>query len=156
MKKTILITIIALFGTAITFAQSPNYQDIIYVTPTGAGTHSGDSWANATSSIAQAQTLAQTHNADVWVAEGIYYGDTTMDNAFTMVEGVDVYGGFAGNEPLNFNLAMRDFQNHESVLDGQNSQRVLQQPSDFGSLTVWDGFTIRNGRVVTNYSGYRW
>ena len=72
------------------FAQ--NYGGIIYVSPTGAGTHAGNSWANATSSIDTAQTLAQTHNAVVWVAAGTYYGDTsaTAESAFTMMEGVNV------------------------------------------------------------------
>ena len=152
MKKTILITITVLLGTTMAFAQSPNYQGIIYVTPSGAGTHSGDSWANATSSIDTAQTLAQAHNAVVWVAAGTYYGNTTASTttpsgAFTMKENVNVYGGFAGNEPAEYNLSLRDFENHKTILDGQHSRRVLYQPSEFNVLTVWDGFSICHGRV---------
>ena len=111
MKK-ILYVLMTLMSIAGAIAQTPNYDGIIYVTPTGAGTHSGDSWANATSSIADAQSIAQAHNAVVWVAAGIYYGDTTStsENAFTMVDGVNVYGGFAGNEPANYDLSLRDFQ----------------------------------------------
>ena len=140
-----------LMSIAGAIAQTPNYDGIIYVTPTGAGTHSGDSWANATSSIADAQSIAQAHNAVVWVAAGIYYGDTTStsENAFTMVDGVNVYGGFAGNEPANYDLSLRDFQTNNSILDGDSARRVL-----YGNLsvrTVWNGFTIQNG-IASGYS----
>lgn len=52
-------------GASFLMAQTPVYNGIIYVTPTGAGNRSGNSWANATSSIDTAQTLAQTYNAVV-------------------------------------------------------------------------------------------
>lgn len=129
------------------------YDSIIYVTVTGAGTHSGNSWANATSSIDTAQTLAQVHNAVVWVAAGIYYGDTTSANAFTMHDGVSVYGGFAGNEPADYNLSLRDFEMNATILDGQNVRRVLYQPSAFGEEAVWDGFTITHGQITGNGAG---
>ena len=128
-----------------------NNDSIIYVTVTGAGTHSGNSWENAMSSIDSAQALAQTHNAVVWVAAGVYYGDTTAANAFTMVEDVNVFGGFAGNEPANFNLSLRDFEENATILDGQNARRVLYQPFPFNKLTLWDGFTIQNGKTANDY-----
>jgi len=156
MKKIALITMVAMLGLATAFAQSPNYQGIIYVTPTGAGTQSGDSWANATSSIATAQNLAQEHNAMVWVAAGTYYGSTTYSgsNAFYLKEGVNVYGGFAGDEPDNFDLNLRDFVTNTSILDGNFERRVLFQSSDYSTPTTWDGFTIQNGRLSSNSSPY--
>lgn len=146
MKKILCIIAVTLMGVAAIFAQSPNYQGIIYVTPTGAGTHSGDSWANATSSIADAQTIAQAHNAMVWVAAGTYYGSETDTTAFRTVSGVNVYGGFAGNESANFNLSHRDFNAHQTILDGRNQRRVLTADNAY-----WDGFTIQNG--FTSWSG---
>lgn len=134
----------ALMAIMTVFAQTPNYQGIVYVTPTGAGTHSGDSWANATSSIGDAQVIAATYNSVVWVAAGSYYGDIS-DNAFTMIDGVNVYGGFAGTEPADFDLSLRDFEANETILDGDSARRVLYQPSNFIDTTIWDGFTIRNG-----------
>ena len=147
MRRFLCIIAIVLMGMTSIFAQTPNYQGVIYVTPTGAGTHSGDSWANATSSIADAQIFAQANNAVVWVAAGIYYGDTTVtaENAFTMMDGVNVYGGFAGNEPANYDLSQRNFETNETILDGDSARRVLYQPSGFSDTTIWDGFTIRNG-----------
>ena len=131
-----------------------NYTDIIYVTQNGAGTQTGEDWANATSSLSFASVLARTYNADIWVAAGTYYGDTaaTSENAFTMVDGVNVYGGFAGNEPTNYDLSQRDFETNTTILDGQNMRRVLYQPSYFNTLTTWDGFTIQNGYAIE--SGY--
>ncbi len=154
MKKIILFAII-LTEIAVAFAQTPNYQGIVYVTPTGAGTHSGDSWANATSALDTAQALAQANNCVVWVAAGVYYGDTasSAENAFTMVDGVDVYGGFAGTEPANFDLSLRDFETNETILDGDSARRVLYQPWNFSDTTVWDGFTIRNGYTSSNGGG---
>ncbi|MBO4655100.1 MAG: hypothetical protein J5644_06110 [Bacteroidales bacterium] len=139
MKK-FLFLFFALTNIIIGWSQNTNYQWIIYVTPTGAGTHSGNSWANATSSIEDAQALAQTHNAVVWVAAGTYYGDTAAANAFTMRDGVSVYGGFAGNESADYDLSLRDFETNATILDGQNARRVLY------TVTV----TMRN-----KHNGYR-
>ena len=155
MKKIAVIAILSflIMGTGVLVAQAPTYQGIVYVTPTGSGTHSGDSWANATSSIDTAQRIAQTNNAVVWVATGTYYGDTTSSNAFEMRDGVSVYGGFAGNEPANYDLSLRDFEVNTTILDGQNVRRVLYQPSSFYNQTTWDGFTIRNGNASYGYGG---
>jgi hypothetical protein len=131
----------------------PTFSNVVYVTPTGAGELDGTSWENAMNDIQSAMATAHTHNADVWVAEGVYYGDTTAGNAFTMVDGINVYGGFAGNEPDDYDLSLRDFTAHPTILDGQNARRVLNQETDFTAATTWDGFTVRNGYSTTNGGG---
>jgi hypothetical protein len=129
----------------------PEYGDVVYVKQGGSGTMDGTSWTNAMASVSEALSIAAMNNADVWVAEGTYYGDSISSNAFSMVEGVNVYGGFAGNEAENYNLSQRDFDAHATILDGQNNQRVLYQPNAFSNQhTIWDGFTIQNGRVGSN------
>ena len=133
----------------------PEYTDgIIYVTSTGAGVQDGTSWANAMSDINTAILYSTIcGNPRVWVAEGTYYGDTTADNAFTMEDGVHVYGGFQGTEPATFNLSARDLETHQSILDGQGVRRVLYQPTALtNDSIVWDGFTLTNGQV-SNYGG---
>lgn len=97
------------------YTQTPNYQGVIYVTPTGACTRTGDSWNNAMSLIADAQVIAPNINADVWVASGVYFGDTLSDNALTMY-GVNVYGGFVGTEPSDYDLIMRDFETNATII----------------------------------------
>ena len=59
---------------------------------------------------------------------------------------MNVYGGFAGNET---DLSQRDIASHVTVLDGQNSQRVLCQTDYFTVPTTWDGFTIQNGYNIS-------
>ncbi|MBP5563986.1 MAG: fibronectin type III domain-containing protein, partial [Bacteroidales bacterium] len=127
----------------------PAYGNIIYVTQNGGGSHDGSSWDNATGDLNLALGLAEMYNADVWVAEGVYYGDTMAISAFTMHDGVNVYGGFEGNEPETFDLSQRDLTAHVTALDGGNARRVLNQPGSFTHRTVWDGLTLRNG----NYTG---
>lgn len=133
----------------------PQYGDIIYVTQQGADAGTGESWENATASLTDALSLAKTYGADVWVAAGTYYGNTSSNNAFTMQEGVSVYGGFAGNEPEDYDLALRDFETNTTILDGQGVRRVLYQPNDFTAATAvtWDGFTIQNGAHYDNGPG---
>ena len=138
---------------AVTLPELPSNGIIIYVTQTGAGNRSGGSWSNALDDLAAAVALAKIYGADVWVAEGVYYGDTTSSDAFTLVEGVDVYGGFAGNESADYDLSQRNFTVHPTILDGQNTRRVINQPTDFGAVTVWDGFTVRNGNTNGNGGG---
>lgn len=128
----------------------PDYENVVYVTANGAGDRTGTSWENAIDNIANAILVAQTFNADVWVAEGVYYGDSVSTNAFEMVDGVSLYGGFAGNET---ELSQRDLAAHVTVLDGQHSQRVLNQPNVFTQTTHVDGFTFRNGYATTHGGG---
>lgn len=135
--------------------QLPSYNGIVYVKQNGAGNGSGDSWENAMPSIKSALNVAAVNNAKVWVAAGTYYGDGVSVNAFVIKPDVNVYGGFAGNEPADYDLSLRDFDANASVLDGQYSQRVLYQKEHFTANTavVWDGFTIQNGRVNDNGAG---
>lgn len=133
----------------------PEYTNgIIYVTPTGAGLRDGTSWANAMDDINTAILHSSlSGHPQVWVAEGTYQGDTGA-NAFTMVGGVDVYGGFAGNESATFNLDARDREAHLTVLDGMGSRRVLYQPADLtNDSSIWDGFTLTGGQAGDNDGG---
>ena len=122
----------------------PSANNIIYVTTTGAGLKNGSSWENATPylNIALSETSTMATKPTVWVAAGIYKGDGVSASAFTMAEGVNVYGGFAGTET---SLEQRDYETNVTILDGQGTQRVLYQDKAYTTATVWDGFTIRNG-----------
>ena len=134
----------------------PEYPSgIIYVTSTGAGLRDGTSWGNAMDDINTAVLYSSlSGHPQVWVAEGTYQGDTAGLSAFTMMGGVDVYGGFAGNEPATFNLDARNVETHLTVLDGVGSRRVLYQPTAFPTdSAVWDGFLISGGRLA-NYGDY--
>ena len=76
---------------------------------------------------------------------GASSGDTvlvqagTYEGNFTMKDGVYVSGGW--NEDFTAQTE------HASILDAKQSGRVLNQPADFTTLTIWDNFTIQNGKL---------
>ncbi len=57
-----------------------------------------------------------------------------------MKEGVNVIGGWDANFETQTDYA--------TILDAQENGRVLEQPSDFTTLTVWSNFTIQNGKLT--------
>ena len=141
----------------VTFTTRPKLVDHLYVTTTGTG--DGSSWENATNdlnwAVSTAGLVRQEFDVEpvVWVAGGTYYGDGISENAFTMAEGVNVYGGFEGNEPADYDLSQRDLTAHATILDGQNSQRVLYQTENYTITTIWDGFTIQHGNASGHGGG---
>lgn len=144
--------IVWIFALGMAFDAFGQETTLLYVKQGGAGDKSGNSWANAADNLNAVLDIASQmqNKPTIWVAEGTYYGDGIAENnAFTMVEGVNVYGGFAGTET---ELSQRDIVNHPTILDGQNVQRVLCQPTSFtvATATVWDGFVIEKGRLTTD------
>ncbi|MDR0415508.1 MAG: right-handed parallel beta-helix repeat-containing protein, partial [Prevotellaceae bacterium] len=126
-----------------------------YVTPTGAGAKNGTSWDNAFGNIQLAIDKAIADSTDeVWVKQGIYkplalYSPSNA-NSLTWKSGVNVYGGFAGNET---DRSQRSLDAKLTVLDGDNVSRtaILQGFITFKTLTTWSGFTLQNG--VSPYYG---
>ena len=64
----------------------------------------------------------------------------TYEGNFTMKDGVYVSGGW--NEDFTAQTE------HASTLDAKADGRVLNQPNDFTTLTIWDNFTIQNGKLT--------
>lgn len=195
-KKTIMIIrtlstaiLILLLSTSMAMAQTTIYVDADATT----GANDGSSWDDAYTEIADALKWAREQwdgdtaswDADnplnIWVAggtylplydaaDGQYTTDGGRDNAFVMVEFVNVYGGFAGAEdPTTFDLADRDFEANETILSGDlngddavtgsgetltfanNSDNVLRVvigafTNDEASAAL-DGFTISGGNA---------
>ena len=83
--------------------------------------------------------------------DGASSGDTvlvqagTYEGNFTMEEGVYVSGGW--NEDFTAQTE------HASILDAKQSGRVLNQPANFATLTIWDNFTIQNGKLTAADGG---
>lgn len=145
----------------------------IYVTQNGAGNKDGTAWNNAYDNAQLQQAIFKAKTAkikQVWVAKGIYKpteslsktgtladGSTPVnqrDNTFILQAGVQLFGGFAGNEAPDFDLQKRDFIKNETILsgdlnnnntadDGDSYHVVASQNSSAGAAL--DGFTIQHG-----------
>lgn len=126
-----------------------------YVKPTASGTGTGGSWANAAGAT-QLQTIisAAASGSQVWVAAGTYIpnayppgssgGSTAADDAFELVNGVAVYGGFAGTETL---LSQRNVATNVTILSGNNTCNHVVVSEGNNSTAILDGFTIEKGRA---------
>ncbi len=82
----------------------------------------------------QAAINAASSGDELKVQAGTYIGN------FTMKEGVNVSGGW--NESFT---AQTDYA---TILDAQANGRVLEQPANFTTLTVWSNLTIQNGKLT--------
>ena len=136
---------------AVTFVEY--VANITYVKAGGTG--DGSSWANATGSIQDA-LFASSFGDEVWVAKGKYLTPgNKVDSSFTLVNGVSLYGGFAGTETSvdqrkNYRMGEVNETKLSADLDGNgfltggNGARVV-----FGEFlneaTTVDGFTITGG-----------
>lgn len=108
----------------------------------------GSSWASPLTSLTDA--LDQAAPGDqIWVAQGIYLPTTDADRAatFRLHEGVEIYGGFAGNET---ELTKRDVTQYPTILSGDIGSPGVPDDNVFHVVTatengVLDGFTISGG-----------
>jgi formylglycine-generating enzyme required for sulfatase activity len=138
---------------------------IIYVDEDATGTNDGSSWGNAFNHLQDGLAVAES-GEQIWVAEGIYRPDEDTANpdgtgdrwaTFGLINGVAIYGGFAGYET---SLEERDLDTYETVLSGdladndgpdfanhgENSIHVVKS-SFCDETAVLDGFTITAGNA---------
>ncbi|MBQ9751607.1 MAG: hypothetical protein IJV81_02100 [Paludibacteraceae bacterium] len=87
----------------------------------------------------QAAVDAANSGDTVLVQAGTYEGN------FIMKDGVYVSGGW--NEDFTAQTE------HASILDAKANGRVLNQPNNFTTLTIWDNFTIQNGKLTEALAG---
>ena len=114
---------------------SANAQTIRYVKVGATGT--GTTWANASGDL-QMMINASLANDVVWVAGGVY--TAPLNGSFSMKEGVQIYGGFAGTET---SLSQRNWQTNIVTLKG-NGTHVIKS-SNLTATAALDGFTVIGG-----------
>jgi hypothetical protein len=123
------------------------------------GANDGSSWANAHQGAGglQAALAASVAGDEVWVASGTYLPSTTglRATAFQLINGVSIYGGFAGGE---VSLAQRNWTLNVAILSGDlagndgsgiftdNSYHVVNGAGT-NSTAVLDGFRVRSGNA---------
>ncbi|MGD7652844.1 MAG: right-handed parallel beta-helix repeat-containing protein [Verrucomicrobiales bacterium] len=129
----------------------------IHVDASASGANSGTSWTDAFKRIQDALASASAGD-QIWVAAGTYYPDATGSGpfaddrtlSFELKDGVELYGGFAGNET---GIGQRDLFANETVLSGEiqqdgnldnNSYHVVDG-SAADATAILNGFIIRDG-----------
>lgn len=141
-------------------------QSVLYVDDDAASGGDGTSWVTAFNDLQDA--LAASPGGEIWVAAGVYRPDGgTGDRSawFRLVNGVAVYGGFAGNET---DLSQRDPAVTVTILSGDlsgddaevaNVPDLLTEPTrsensyhvvtatGTDATAVLDGFTITAGNA---------
>lgn len=164
----------ALFACLVTGAgqASPLYVDATAL----AGARNGTSWADAYTDLQAALAAASSDASidEIWVARGIYTPVTPADPGnvtqaerlatFQLVDGVALYGGFAGGETersqrdwrANVTVLSGDIDGNDTNADGNhiaetadhiqgdNSYNVITSQGT-GTGTVLDGFTVTAG-----------
>jgi len=154
-------------------ARATPSSTIIYVNDDATGANDGSSWADAYTSLQSALAAAQSGD-QIWVAAGVYYptSGTNRNVAFTLKNGVVLYGGFAGSET---SLDQRDWQSNLTILSGDIDQNDTNDDGNFiaetwshivgnnsynvvrgsgvDSTAVLDGFIITAGRANSSGSG---
>jgi predicted outer membrane repeat protein len=137
----------------------------VYVDDSATGANNGTSWADAYTSLQDALAFKNLSGsgAEIWVAAGTYYPDegngyTDGDRmaAFQLRNNLTIYGGFAGDEPADFDVNQRDIDGNPTILsgdidkdgllDGENSLHVVfNNENGLDATAVLDGFTISGG-----------
>jgi len=119
--------------------------DVIYlVADNKEGEWDGSSWDNACRSVQKAMDHAFSAGAEVWVAAGSYkpVNNSNREISFMLRKGVEMYGGFKGDETSR---NQRDPEKNVTILSGDlggaNSYHVLVGADD----ALLDGFTISGG-----------
>jgi predicted outer membrane repeat protein len=132
---------------------TPRPAMVIYVKADDGAPNNGSSWAQAFTKLQDALTIALPGDS-IWVAAGTYTpsADGNRNSAFQLVNGVALYGGFAGTETA---LDQRNWETNSTILSGDLG--VVGDPSDNSltvissngatATTILDGFTIANGGV---------
>ena len=136
---------------------------VIYVNALASGAATGMSWADAYQDLQEALTIADYAGGtieEIWVAARTYRPSKTIDPddprtaTFHLVDGVAVYGGFAGYETsadqrnplLNVTVLSGDLNNNDGTINGKVDNTYHVVTSSYNDTTaILDGFTITAG-----------
>ncbi|MBQ7531254.1 MAG: hypothetical protein IJT12_06060, partial [Paludibacteraceae bacterium] len=96
--------------------------------------YDGSKTAAENGTALQAAIDGASSGDELKVQAGTYVGN------FTMKEGVNVSGGW--------NAGFTAQTDYATILDANESGRVVEQPSNFTTLTIWSNLTIQNGKLT--------
>ena len=127
----------------------------IYVNDDATGENTGLTWTDAFLKLSRALDFAGSGDT-IFMAAGTYTPGSSRSSAFQLENGVRIYGGFAGNEPADYDLNLRDFSANQTVLSGEigssssasdNCYHVFAHldGTNLDATAVLDGVTISGG-----------
>ncbi len=168
LPRFVYLTLSLIFVFALGFGLKSSLTPVeaagtIFVNASASGSNNGSSWANAYTSLATALNNANSGD-EVWVAAGVYTPGGSENDSFLLENGVEIYGGFAGNEgalgsrnwETNVTVLSGDIDNNDTKngngvvesadnISGRNSYHVVEG-ENINSTAVLDGFTITGGQ----------
>jgi len=131
----------------------------LYVDAHATGGNNGKTWTDAFTDLQDALALAKKGAGlitEIWVADGTYYptSGNNRNTSFKLVDGVAVYGGFAGSETQ---LSQRDVNANRAYLSGSiggfltgdNTYQVVVGSGN-NATAILDGFYISGGNANGN------
>ncbi len=139
----------------------PTFADTIYVDINAGGVEDGSSWNNAFTSFYDALDAAQEGD-QIWIAAGTYQpSDDDITSFFTLKNGVEIYGGFTGEEEA---LEERDYEENETIFSGDllgnditgnfdenredNARHIFWVEAGINETAVLDGVILRGGNTA--------
>jgi hypothetical protein len=109
---------------------------ILYAAPAPSGLNNCFSWANA---CTLAHALSIANNSDqIWVKAGVHYPGANQTDTFTLKNGVEIYGGFAGTPGTEGNFSVRDWQTYRTILSGDIDQNDTNTDGNYIAETTAD------------------
>jgi hypothetical protein len=122
---------------------------IIYVDIDANGYNNGTNWNDAYNDLQDAISQARSCGSEIWVAGGTYTSSAPdpyyEDPTFPIVDGIPLYGHFAGSET---SLSQRNLKDPggETILNGAEvSSWYVVTAYDLNQQNILDGFTITGG-----------
>lgn len=142
MKNVFITSVLALM-----LATGANAKNI-YVSPDGSASNNGESWDSPISDLGTAYSKASKGDV-IFMAGGTYVATATIN----MVEGVDVYGGFAKGETSIENRVRPNaatepwkFTNETVITSGTHTFRLVDRvdKTNYWETTIIDGITFKD------------
>ncbi len=151
-------------------------NSIAYVNASVASSGNGTTWGTAFKTLQEALTAANNCPSvtQIWVAKGTYYPDeggsfanNDRTSAFTMKNGVAIYGGFSGNGnetmlsqrnwAANPTILSGDIDKNNTLDNGNSYNMIFNNNNGLNNSAVLDGFTITgglaNGTALNGFGG---
>lgn len=98
------------------FEETPGLSKYYVNANVSGGDGSGDSWANAMTSLSDALSNADNNTTEIWIAAGTYKPGNGRSDSFVLgLDGLSIYGGFDGTETA---ISERDVLNNPTIFSG--------------------------------------